>query len=71
VLDSIRERLGALTFEKLEPPKAIKGGPKENGAALPSKDEEEEEADEPEPEGTDEARKIRKLKKVKKKKMKR
>jgi DNA repair exonuclease SbcCD ATPase subunit len=73
VLDSIRERLGALTFEKLEPPKAIKGGQKEDGAAQPSKDEEEEEeSDEAEPEGTgEESRKIRKVKKVKKKKMKR
>ena|GEM_PF-5985819 len=73
LLDSIRERLGALKFEKLETPKAVKPVPKEETKAQEEEegeDEEEGTEDEAEPPRPGEIRKLRKVKKVKKKKTK-
>ena len=72
LLDSIRERLGALKFEKLEPPTTVKPVPKDETKAKEEEGDDEEEGpeEEAEPGKPGEVRKLRKVKKVKKKKTK-
>ncbi len=68
LLDSIRERLGALKFEKLEPPTTVRPIPKDD--TKEEEDEEEGSEEEVEPARPGEVRKLKKVKKVKKKKTK-